>query len=150
MIRVEPSDPRSSESQQLIAQLTAELARITGEGGTASFSLEDIESERAMWVLARNQQGESIGCGAIRPLSADTAELKRMYSTGREQGTGRALLLALEAAAIGLDYRYILLETRKVNQRAVAFYLKQGYQVTENYGRYVGRDEAICFRKALS
>lgn len=73
-----------------------------------------------------------------------------MYSTGREPGTGRALLLALEAAAIRLDYRYILLETRKVNQRAVAFYLKQGYQVTENYGRYVGRDEAICFRKALS
>jgi|GEM_PF-1291608 len=37
MIRVEPSDPHSSESQQLIALLTEELARITGDGGTNSF-----------------------------------------------------------------------------------------------------------------
>lgn len=37
MIRVEPSDPHSRESQQLIALLTEELARITGDGGTNSF-----------------------------------------------------------------------------------------------------------------
>jgi ribosomal protein S18 acetylase RimI-like enzyme len=61
---------------------------------------------------------------------------------------GAAVLAHLEAQAAG--YQALWLETRKVNSRAVAFYLKHGYVITPNYGKYVGRDEAVCFSKTLT
>ena len=44
-------------------------------------------------------------------------------------------------------YKAVWLETRRVNESAVRFYLEQGYQVRPNYGNYIGRSEAICFEK---
>jgi ribosomal protein S18 acetylase RimI-like enzyme len=55
----------------------------------------------------------------------------------------------LEEAASALGYREITLETRRVNHKAVAFYEKHGYTVTDNYGVYIGRDDAVCFIKTL-
>jgi ribosomal protein S18 acetylase RimI-like enzyme len=42
-----------------------------------------------------------------------------------------------------------VLETRKVNKKAVAFYLAKGYKVIENFGKYRGREEAVCFEKRI-
>lgn len=149
MIQVEHADPLSADSQALIDTLSAVLADITGSSGKRSFNIDDLQSARAVWVLARNAQGTAIGCGAIRPLTQETAELKRMYSAGSEAGVGSAVLSFLEEAARTLGYREITLETRRVNHKAVAFYKKHGYTVTDNYGAYIGRDEAVCFIKGL-
>ncbi|MDN5397021.1 MAG: GNAT family N-acetyltransferase, partial [Chryseobacterium sp.] len=62
---------------------------------------------------------------------------------------GLKILSALEITAKQLDYQYIYLETRKNNKNAVSFYLKNGYKIIENYGIYVGREEAVCFGKEL-
>lgn len=149
MIQIEKADPLSADSQALIEKLSAVLAQITGSSGKRSFNIADLQSARAVWALARNAQGTAIGCGAIRPLTEETAELKRMFSTGSEAGVGSALLHFLEEAARALGYREIALETRRVNRNAVAFYKKHGYTVTDNYGTYLGRDDAVCFIKAL-
>lgn len=149
MIQVQKADPLSADSQALIEKLSAVLAQITGSSGKRSFNLDDLQSARAVWALARNVQDVAIGCGAIRPLTQETAELKRMYSTGSEAGVGSAILRFLEASARTLGYREITLETRRVNHNAVAFYEKHGYTVTDNYGAYIGRDEAVCFIKVL-
>ncbi|MDU4353713.1 MULTISPECIES: GNAT family N-acetyltransferase [Enterobacteriaceae] len=149
MIQVERADPLSADSQALIEKLSAVLARITGSSGKRSFNIDDLQSARSVWALARNAQGVAIGCGAIRPLTQETAELKRMYSTGSEAGVGSAILCFLEEAARTLGYREVTLETRRVNHKAVAFYEKHGYTVTDNYGVYIGRAEAVCFIKRL-
>jgi GNAT superfamily N-acetyltransferase len=90
---------------------------------------------------------EAVGCGCIRPLSDGVCELKRMYSKYRDRGIGSRLLLALEERARRLGYGAIWLETRTVNERAVAFYTRSGYRVRANFGRCVGRDDAVCFEK---
>lgn len=100
-------------------------------------------------VIARDAQGSAVGCGALRPLAPGIAELKSMFSDRSLPGIGRALLAFLETAAKTLGYRELWLETRHVNQRAVDFYLKQGYRQIENYGPYRGREEAICLGKTL-
>jgi ribosomal protein S18 acetylase RimI-like enzyme len=96
---------------------------------------------------------EVVGCGALRPLGlADAShfgEIKRMYAHVPGRGIGGCLLAALEERARGFGYRLLRLETRKVNQAAVAFYLRHGYVVCDNYGPYVGRPEAVCFEKQL-
>ena len=149
MITVEKSDPFSAESQRLMDALSSRLAAITGDGGRTHFSMDDVIVPRAVWAVARDADGAAVGCGAIRPLDSDVAELKRMYSSGKHPGTGTAVLAFLEASAAALGYRQIWLETRRVNLRAVTFYLNRGYVVIDNYGPYRGRDNAICFAKTL-
>lgn len=149
MITVEKSDPLSQDSLYLIEKLSAELASITGDSGKSNFTLTSMDEERALWALAKDRKGKAIGCGAIRPLTENIAELKRMYSNRSSPGIGNALLTFLEAAAKSLGYDELWLETRNVNQRAVNFYKKNGYIRIENYGPYVGREEAVCFAKSL-
>ena len=123
-------------------ELSAVLAGITGSSGKASFAAGDAG---LLFVVARAEDGALLGCGAVRPLSEGVGEIKRMYARPGTRGVGAAVLASLE----GAGYAELWLETRKVNTRAVAFYLKHGYAVMPNYGQYVGRDEAICFRKTL-
>lgn len=80
MITVEKSDPFSSESHRLIEMLSAELAAITGDNGKSNFTVEAMYEDKALWALAKNAHGDAIGCGAIRPLTPNIAELKRMFS----------------------------------------------------------------------
>jgi GNAT superfamily N-acetyltransferase len=127
MITIEESDPRSDDSQQLIEYLSAELASITGSSGKSNFNLDDVLVPGARWVIARDTYNKPVGCGAFRPISETTVELKRMFSSRALPGIGAAILAWLEEAARQLGYREIWLETRVVNAKAVGFYLKQGY-----------------------
>lgn len=149
MIKVEKSDPFSSESHRLIEMLSAELAAITGDSGKTNFTVEAMNNDTAVWALAKNAHGDAIGCGAIRPLTQNIADLKRMFSDRSEPGVGNALLTFLESSANQMGYRELKLETRHINHRAVSFYEKNGYVRTDNYGPYIEREEAVCFSKTL-
>lgn len=149
MIRVEKSDPFSPDSCSLIEKLSAELAAITGDSGKSNFTIDSMDGDRSLWVLARNEKGDATGCGAIRPLTENIAELKRMFSDRSAPGVGKALLNFLETSAKNMGYTEIWLETRHVNHKAVNFYKNNGYVLIENYGPYIGRDEAVCFSKVL-
>jgi putative acetyltransferase len=106
----------------------------------------------ACFLLAM-RDGEAVGCGALRPLGlagrADVGEIKRMYAHVAGCGIGSALLRALEQRARAYGYRTLVLSTRVVNQAAVGFYMRHGYIVCDNYGPYVGRQDAVCFEKQL-
>ncbi|TCQ91688.1 MULTISPECIES: GNAT family N-acetyltransferase [Rahnella] len=149
MITVEKSDPFSPDSCSLIEKLSAELAAITGDSGKSNFTIDSMDGDRSLWVLARNEKGDATGCGAIRPLTENIAELKRMFSDRSAPGVGKALLNFLETSAKNMGYTEIWLETRHINHKAVNFYKNNGYVLIENYGPYIGRDEAVCFSKVL-
>jgi ribosomal protein S18 acetylase RimI-like enzyme len=144
-----PADPDNDDARALLGELGAALAAITGNNGAASFDAADVRGKRACFLLARDADGLAVGCGALRPLAADVAELKRMYARPGS-GAGRCLLAALERQAEAFGYTEVWLETRKVNARAVAFYEKHGYRTIPNYGKYVGRAEAVCLGKTLN
>lgn len=150
-IAIAACDPDSADARALIDELSAALAAITGDSGKASFSADDARAARALFLLARGEAGRLLGCAALRPLdgAADVGEIKRMFARPGTNGVGAALLAHVERAAHGFGYRALWLETRKVNTRAVAFYEKHGYRTIPNYGKYVGRDEAVCLSKSL-
>lgn len=150
MITVEKADPRSPASQFLITKLSAELAAITGDNGKSNFTMDSMDEERSLWVLARNNKGDAVGCGAIRPFTEHIAELKRMFSDSSSPSIGNSLLTFLEKSALSMGYDQIWLATRSVNHKAVNFYQKNGYERIDNYGPYVNRDKAVCFAKILS
>jgi ribosomal protein S18 acetylase RimI-like enzyme len=142
-------DPESADAAVLLEELSGTLAAITGSSGKASFDVNDVRGERARFVLARDAQGNAVGCGGFRPLETGIAEIKRMYSRRSIPGVGTAVLRFLEAQARELNYTVLRLETRIVNTRAVAFYERLGYTRIPNFGKYAGRPEAACFEKEL-
>lgn len=138
------SDP---ECQQLQDALSDYLQQLTGSSGRASFDASTL-GERGFFLLAR-ENAVAVGCVAIRELSAGIGEIKRMYARPGTHGVGAELLRALERHARERDFQALWLETRKINQRAVDFYQRNGFRIRENYGNYIGRPEAVCFEKAL-
>lgn len=151
MVDCTPVDPDAIEARGLIAELDAALAAICGDSGAQSFDANDVRGPRSVFLLAREVAGVAgvaVGCGALRPIDDDVAEVKRMYARPGS-GAGVQLLGELERRALGFGYRAVWLETRKVNGRAVAFYERHGYRVIPNYGKYVGREDAVCLGKVL-
>jgi GNAT superfamily N-acetyltransferase len=145
---IQRSSPDSPAARPLIQALSSALFQITGNDGTASFANHAVQHERAVFLVAF-ENGEAVGCGGLRPISEKVGEIKRMYAKYAGRGIGSAILQTLEQHAAELGYREIWLETRKVNTVAVAFYTRHGYCIRPNYGKYVGRNEAVCFEKLL-
>jgi GNAT superfamily N-acetyltransferase len=146
---IRETDVNHPDAIHLMNELSDILESITGASGRNSFQPEDTSLPRALFVVAYNDQQEAIGCGAIRPLTQEIAEVKRMYAKGRTQGVGTQILAYLETQAQRLGYSHLRLETRLVNTQAVSFYEKRGYHRIPNYGKYRNRPEAVCFEKCI-
>lgn len=149
MLSVRAEDPGTPDATALIDELSAALAAMTGDSGRSSFDADDVKVAGARFVVARDEDGLAVGCGALRPLADGTAELKRMYTRPGNPGAGSALLAFLETEAAALEYRAIWLATRVVNERAVGFYRARGYVTIPNYGKYAGRADSVCLAKQL-
>ncbi len=150
-MQVAPIDPGDPDVRRLIAELDAALAAITGDSGAASFDANDARGPRAVFLVARTEDGAPLGCGALRPLEGDAhlGEIKRMYARPGS-GAGAPLLAALEAHAARLGYRELRLSTRRINTRAVDFYRRYGYGEAPAWGKYVGSAVSVCLGKTLS
>ena len=78
-------------------------------------------------------------------------EVKRMYTLPEYRGKGLAAMVLsdLEKWASELAYKRCVLETGKRQPEAIKLYEKNGYQVTPNYGQYIGIENSVCFEKPL-
>lgn len=148
MLRIIESDIDSDDGKLLISELNQILIQITGEDGTIHFHKEDTKVENAVFLIAYLDD-IPYGCGALRKISNDTAEIKRIYARKNTIGIGRAIVRRLEERAQKFGYRYLLLETRVQNTHAIQFYESCGYVHCDSYGVYKGKDNAYCFSKSL-
>jgi GNAT superfamily N-acetyltransferase len=138
--------------QRLTAAQQAELrARYDGAGepGTPP-SAADV----SVVLVARDADGEAVGCGALRHLGEGVAELKRMYVVpeARGRGVSKALLTGLEAAAVARGWTTLRLETGPRQPEAIGLYERAGYRPIEAFGAYVGAadpDLSLFFERVL-
>lgn len=148
-MKIIEKNPNEPDAIILIEKLSETLETITGNSGKNSFNSEDVCVPRSLFVIAYNEGNEAVGCGGIRPINESIAEVKRMFARVKAKGVGTEILSYLEMQAKKLGYSALWLETRLVNEQAVSFYKKRGYDKISNYGKYIGNPEAICFEKKL-
>ncbi|MFT8312985.1 MAG: GNAT family N-acetyltransferase [Clostridium sp.] len=148
-MKIVEKNPNTPEAQELMDELSEALEAITGDSGRNSFNTNDVCAPRAIFVIAYDEDGRAIGCGAIRPINDKIAEVKRIYAKTKGIGIGTKILYYLEKQARKLNYSTLWLETRLINQSAVAFYEKRGYHSIRNYGKYVNNPKAVCFEKYI-
>lgn len=140
-------------SQTLLAALNAELTDVYPEPGANHFTVAaaEVSDGRGLFLLIRLGSAP-VGCGAVRLLDAETAELKRMYvvPAARGKGLGRRLVAALEAEARALGARRFVLETGARQIAALALYRAAGFRPIPLFGEYcLSPDSSICLGKSL-
>ena len=149
MISYLRTDSDNPDFQKLVIQLDAYLRILDGDDHLFYAQLNKTDSIKHVMVVYQN--GEPIGCGAIRHYSEDTVEVKRMYVLENQRGKGIAstILNELETWAKELTYKKCILETGKRQAEAVNLYHKAGYTIIENYGQYTNMENSVCFEKIL-
>ncbi len=91
---------------------------------------------RGELFLARNKDGEPLGCAALRPMEVDgCCEIKRLYvaPSARGMGLGRALVDTVLETATGIGYRDICLDSLPAMIEAITLYRKAGFTTITPY-----------------
>jgi len=151
MLEIRKESLESEAATRLIGALNVELRGAYPEPGANHFRLdaEEIGEGRGAFVVAY-EDGRAVGCGGLRKLDEETAELKRMYVTpeARGRGIGKALLETLEEEARKLQVNRIVLETGIRQTAAAAMYHRAGYRNIAPYGEYaLSAATSICMEK---
>ncbi|MGY1735965.1 GNAT family N-acetyltransferase [Geodermatophilus sp. SYSU D00684] len=141
---LEPAAWDDDEVRRLTSAQQAELrARYDGdsEPGTPP-SAADV----SVVLVARAPDGTAVGCGALRALGDDVAEVKRMYVApeARGRGVSKVVLAGLEAAARERGWTTLRLETGPRQPEAIALYEGAGYRPIPAFGAYVDAPGAGC------
>ena len=95
--------------------------------------------------------GERVaGCIALRPLSPERCEMKRLYvrDAFRQRGVGRTLILWLLAEARAIGYAEMYLDTMPSMKGAIAMYERLGFMRCDAYAD-APTDGALCYRVRL-
>jgi GNAT superfamily N-acetyltransferase len=108
----------------------------------AIFATEGAFDEAGAAFLVLYDGERPIGCGGVRMLSSDVAEIKRMFVTGaaRRHGHGRRLLRELERLAAAAGARRVRLLTTEALREALELYATAGYREVEAFTRDGRRD----------
>jgi len=142
----------SADARRLIAELDAGLALLypPEQRFGPNLKAEHVDEGRGVYLIAR-RDGRAVGCGAIRLLDPDTAEVKRMYVDPdlRGQGVGRAVLDALEERARTLGVSRLVLETGIHQHAAIALYRHAGFEQIDCWGEYLTAATSVCYAKDL-
>jgi DNA-binding MarR family transcriptional regulator len=131
-ITVEEEAADAEEAQQCLVQYFNELAERFEEGfdpdkGNTTTE-DDFIPPRGSFIIAR-LDGNPVGCGALRLIDSETAEIKRMWVAPSARGLGVAsrMLRKLEAIAANFGAKTVCLDTNRSLKEAQSLYKREGY-----------------------
>ena len=134
-IRIEP--PEGEDARRLLGELEHEKVDRSDDwdlGAAVRVSSEEVMPPYGAFVMAYHG-GRAVGCGGVRRLGPDVAELKRLYvdPEARGIGLGDRLMQAMEDAARASGYRTVRLDTDTRLSEAQALFRKRGYRTIPAY-----------------
>jgi GNAT superfamily N-acetyltransferase len=146
---IKRTDSSNIDFQNLVKLLDADLAVRDGDDHEFYHQFNSIDMLKSCVVAYSDDV--AVGCGAFKPFSEDTVEIKRMYTNPEKRGKGFAskILNELEVWAKEVGYNRCVLETGIKQPEAIALYEKCGYIRIPNYGQYIGIDNSVCYEKTV-
>jgi GAF domain-containing protein/N-acetylglutamate synthase-like GNAT family acetyltransferase len=101
----------------------------------AIFATDRVFEEEGAAFVVLYARGRPVGCGGLRSLGPELAEIKRMFVTPdtRLKGHGRLLLEELERRAAAGGAKRVRLLTTEALTEARALYESAGYAVVESH-----------------
>ncbi|WP_196895216.1 GNAT family N-acetyltransferase [Aureivirga marina] len=150
MIALKRTNSENKDFISLVKNLDKELAIRDGDEHDFYHQFNGIDTIK--YVVLAYENGNPLGCGAIKQYDSKTMEIKRMFTKLESRGKGVAskILLELEKWAKELSFEKCILETGLKQPEAIALYEKQGYKVISNYGQYAEVENSRCFEKQIN
>ena len=144
------TNSQNIEFIDLIKQLDEELTNKYGH--QQKFYDQFNKTEACDTVIIIKHNGIAVGCGCFKSFDENTAEIKRMFVQKKSRGMdiSKEILNALETWAKERGFTNSILETGIKQLEAIGLYKKSGYQITDNFGQYIGVKTSVCFKKQLS
>ncbi|MCU1531561.1 MAG: N-acetyltransferase [Arthrobacter sp.] len=132
----------------------AQQSELDARFGTADREPGPLASEAdsgVVLVAHDKASGQPVGCGGLRLLDEDTAEIKWLYVLPYTRGSGVAssILAALEAHAHALGITSLSAEAGSAQPDGRNFYESSGFKPVPNFGPYTGMEHSYCYAKTI-
>ena len=149
LIHTEPPD--TAEALALIGALDAHLNGLYRPENRHGLSVAALRDESVTFLVAR-WDGAAVGCGAVKFVQNEYAEVKRMYVTPpwRGRGVAQALLAHLERLSHREGLRVLRLETGIHQPEAVRLYERAGFSRCAPFGEYAEDGVSLCYEKTIA
>lgn len=145
-------DPTRPEVALLLSEHLADMYATSPAESVHALDVAGLAAPGMTFWSAR-RDGEVLGCGALKELSADHGEVKSMRTTRAARGAGvaSALLGRIVDEARGRDYRRLSLETGSQEFFAPArrLYRRHGFVECGPFGDYVLDPNSVFFTRLL-
>ena len=142
--------PDSDDARALIAELESQLELIYPRESRHGYSVEQLLAEAVAFFLIR-RNGIPAGCGGIKLVDREYAEVKRMYVRPQFRGAGLGKLMLehltdyVRDQGIGL----LRLETGIHQRAAIGLYEQMGFRRIPPFGEYLEDPLSRCYEKRL-
>ena len=149
MITLQRTNSEDPNFQTLVTELDKDLS--VRDGADHAFFAQFNKTDSIKHVVVAYNNGEPIGCGAVKQYDVQTMEVKRMFVPLHHRGLGIATLILkeLEKWSKELSYEKCILETGEKQPEAIQLYHKNNYQIIPNFGQYAGVESSVCFEKNI-
>lgn len=147
---ITPESPGAAEASALIAELEAELEPLYPKESRHGHSVERLLAETVAFFLIYHN-GAPAGCGGVKLVGTDYAEVKRMYVRPQFRGLGLAKLMLNHLA----DYAQrhgaglLRLETGIHQRAAIGLYERLGFEQIAPFGEYTPDPLSKCYERRL-
>ena len=136
-LRFERWDPEEPPASELLAEMRVELNDVYESFSrldNPALSPSELRPPGGAYLVGFAGD-DAVAGGGLRRLTDEVAEIKRMYvrPQARSRGVARALLVALEEAAVSLGYAAARLDTGPKQMHGLALYRSAGYVDVEPY-----------------
>ncbi|MCD4534841.1 GNAT family N-acetyltransferase [Nocardioides sp. cx-169] len=147
-MRIQRDDLRSAEVVAFLSEHVAELRAVSPPGSSHALDLDGLRAPGVCFWTAVAEDGELLGCAALKELTSGHAELKSMRTatTRTRQGVATALLTRVLEEARAAGYERVSLETGSFAffAPARALYARHGFAECGPFAGY-GPDPASTF-----
>ena len=130
-LRFEQADPEEQPASELLAEMRVELNDVYESFGRLDnppLVPDELRGPDGAYLVGY-EGSDAVAGGGLRRLDDGVAEIKRMFvrPAARSRGVARALLTALEQAALDLGYEKVRLDTGPKQVHGLALYRSAGY-----------------------
>jgi len=145
-------DLSGSEVRALLQEHLANMRQITPPESIHALPIEELRKpEVTFWSAWDN--GELLGCGALKELGVEHGEIKSMRTTARHRrkGVARAILEHIICEAEHRGYRRLSLETGSMDafEPARQLYARAGFTFCGPFADYIEDPNSVFMTKRI-
>jgi GNAT superfamily N-acetyltransferase len=149
-VSITNESPASADGRLLIGELDAEIEPLYARESRHGYSVDKLLAENVDFFILR-EDGAPAGCGGVKRIDGEYAEVKRMFVRApfRGRGLSRLLLEHLSAFANERGFPLLRLETGIHQKAAIGLYESAGFVRIRPFGNYFDDPVSLCYEKQL-